>query len=71
MAEAILTRKKVKEFPLIPLRASLALFDTELARLAKNLFVRNGPGDTGYRDCQDKQPDDLKAQVHRISAPRI
>ena len=53
VAEAVFARKQVKEFSLIETPAILAAVFAELARLAEDLLVRDGPGDA--RDGEAEQ----------------
>jgi len=63
MAEAVFAREQVKELSLIPTAAFLAAAFAELARLAKHFFVSHRPRDTRYRNRQQKEFEDLKAQL--------
>src|ERR1700710_1484414 len=51
VAEAVLTGKQVEELALWQRPARAPVF-AELARLAKDLFVRNGPAHAGDRNSQ-------------------
>jgi hypothetical protein len=54
MAEAVLAGEEIEKFSFIPADAIAAAPLAVLARLAKNLFVRHRPSDTGdgYRQYE-------------------
>jgi hypothetical protein len=64
MAEAVLARKKIKEFALIHAFATLALSNAIFSWLAKGFFMSNSPRDTGNRNGKNEQPYYLQAQSH-------
>jgi hypothetical protein len=64
MTEAIFTRKQIEELAAKKTGVSLALANAELARLTKNLFVGHCPGDAGYGDGQQRQPNHLIGNRH-------
>jgi hypothetical protein len=66
MAETVLTRKEVKEFPLDELRAILTPFSAPFAEFAKYFLMRDGPGYTGNRNSQQEQLDDLFADRFQL-----
>ena len=70
MAEAILAGEEIEEFSLIPTPAILTAPLAVLTRFAKDLFVRNRPGDARNRNRQQKKLDDLKTQSrHFVGIP--
>src|ERR1035438_6746245 len=64
VAEAILAREKIKELPLDNPAALLALRNAPLAGLAKDVFVRDSPGDGCNRYRQDHQEEELPVEIH-------
>ena len=64
MAEAILAGEQIEKFPRRPSAAGLALTSAVLPGLAKDLFMRHCPGDTGDGDRENEQPDNLCREVH-------
>jgi hypothetical protein len=48
VAEAIFTSEQVKDFAQVQWPAVPALVFTKISRLAKDFFMRNGPGNTGH-----------------------
>jgi hypothetical protein len=64
MTEAIFAGEQVEEFALYQRRGFLAAALTIFARFAKDLFMRDRPGDTGDRNRQNEQPDDLGRERH-------
>jgi hypothetical protein len=76
MTEAILAGEQVKELPLINLLAVLAPVLAELARLSKNLLMRNCPGDAGDGESKQQEKGELmrkrlieKARLHVYITP--
>jgi hypothetical protein len=61
MAEAIFAGEEIKELPLEDRLAGSAALLAELARLAENLLLGDGPSDAGNGDGQNEQPDDLSS----------
>jgi hypothetical protein len=62
MTEAIFARKQIKEFSCVPSAAILTAALTVFARLAKDLFVRDGPRHASDRNRQQEQLENLKPQ---------
>jgi len=63
MAKAVFTSEQVEQFSLPQTRCGVAPLPTELARLAKHLFVGNSPRNRGYRYGQNEEPQDLRDHV--------
>lgn len=63
MAEAILAREEIEEFPLKQGSSMGALPKAEVPRLAEHFFMRNGPRDAGDRNSEDQQPDNLNPEA--------
>jgi hypothetical protein len=63
VTEAILASKQVKELSLIPTTTCLTALFAVFARLAKNLLMRNRPRDTRHGNRQQKQFENLEAQL--------
>jgi hypothetical protein len=61
MTKTILAGKQVKKLTLGNGFSIMATFKTILPWLLENLFMGYRPGYTGYRDSQNKQPDNLCA----------
>jgi hypothetical protein len=59
MTEAILTGKEIKEFTCQDGFTSYALALAVFPWLTEYLLVGHGPGHTGYRDREYKEPGDL------------
>jgi hypothetical protein len=64
MAEAVFASEQVKKLPSDRIAATLALADTVISRLAEDLFMRNGPGNTSDGNGKNEQCSDLPAQRH-------
>ena len=75
VCETILAREQVKEFPFRSGARLLALLLAELAGLAKDLFVRHGPGHARHwkrkqkQHCRLVQEGDGKVFDHRVHRP--
>ena len=64
MAETILAGKEVKEFPGDQASPGSASGNEIVTRLAEDLLMRYRPRNTRDGYSQDKEPDDLRADVH-------
>ena len=69
MAEAILTGEKIEKFAFEDV-ALVTLTLAELARLAKDFFVRDGPGNRRDWYSQHKQPNELQDYGHGAGSMR-
>ena len=75
MTEAVFAGEQVEELAFPERRAFTAATDAVLAGLAEDLFVRDGPRNTGDGDGEHEQPNDLDGQRHggwmRIESLRV
>ena len=71
MAEAVLAGEEIKEFSFVPAPAITAAPPAILARLAKDFFVGDGPGDARDGNREYEEFDQLQAQRrHRLDSSR-
>lgn len=64
MAEAEFAGKQKKELTAGGVGMALALADAIFAGLAKDFFMRHGPGDAGNRERKRKKPYELQRERH-------
>src|SRR5215469_1883363 len=60
VTEAVFTREEMKQLSLPQLLRGLARLHAEIARLTKNLFVRDRPRNRRYRYGEYQKPQDLR-----------
>ncbi len=64
MTEAIFAREHIEDFPSEHRPRAVSLSKAILARLAKDFFMGNRPGDAGDWNGKHQQPDNLHTQAH-------
>jgi hypothetical protein len=71
VAEAVLTSEQVKELARDQRAAVPAAPFAELARLAEDFLMRDRPGDTGDRNGEHEEPDNLLPQMGAVRGHEI
>lgn len=64
VTEAVFACKEIEKFALDHAAARFAVVHAPVARLTKNFFMSDCPGNACNRNCKDKQRDNLLAKSH-------
>ena len=67
MAEAVFAGEEIEKLALQETATGLAPLNAIFTRLAKDLFMRHSPRDTGYRNGENEEHEELLFQIHHLS----